>query len=397
MLKRNRSLLLLWALGLLTLNLLVATLSRQQVSDQIVEYLGAYLRITLDESLFGSDQGVVNDRSSILSAGTALNDAIEHIVDDRWYSALNDCRVAVDAIDDIILPGRAGSGQQLSIDLQRNAIARPVLLSFDCAHRVEAHLFWSGLLGLLFLLLFKALPVPLSRSQLHCMDALLAQGYSRTLARHYATAHELDTERLDFRQRACLEALHRPEEGNYEFAFRIASMPELSTFTPDQQRWLLLSLAHACEDTEKALAVALHPDRMEIDLRRGKLEIHGMDIPMHKTPLFYLAWYAIKRRSSDGWVQNPRSNRPDRIASEELVALMADHNGHGRAMHDLEAHGLKAKTLDQNRSKIKDGITAVLGEELGARYLFELRKHATSNRTSYRLKLDAGRIRIESV
>jgi hypothetical protein len=136
---------------------------------------------------------------------------------------------------------------------------------------------------------------------------------------------------------------------------------------------------------------------MEIDLRRGKLEIHGMDIPMHKTPLFYLAWYAIKRRSSDGWVQNPRSNRPDRIASEELVALMADHNGHGRAMHDLEAHGLKAKTLDQNRSKIKDGITAVLGEELGARYLFELRKHATSNRTSYRLKLDAGRIRIESV
>jgi hypothetical protein len=64
-------------------------------------------------------------------------------------------------------------------------------------------------------------------------------------------------------------------------------------------------------------------------------------------------------------------------------------------MHDLEDHGLKAKTLDQNRSKIKEGITAVLGQELAARYLFELRKRATSNRTSYRLKLDAGRICIE--
>ena len=73
---------------------------------------------------------------------------------------------------------------------------------------------------------------------------------------------------------------------------------------------------------------------------------------------------------------------------------MSRYDGHARAINDLERTGLKARTLDQNRSKIKDEIVAILGEELADAYLFETSKHPDGMHTRYRLRVAAHAIRI---
>ena len=90
------------------------------------------------------------------------------------------------------------------------------------------------------------------------------------------------------------------------------------------------------------------------------------------------------------------SNRPDRAVGAEIAALMSRFDGHARAINDLEQNGLKARTLDQNRNKIKDEIVAVLGESLASAYLFEASRHPDGVRMRYRLGLEAARIRVIS-
>ena len=80
------------------------------------------------------------------------------------------------------------------------------------------------------------------------------------------------------------------------------------------------------------------------------------------------------------------------VEHAEIAALMSAHGGHGRAINDLEQTGLKARTLDQNRNKIKDEIVAVLGEELATKYLFEADRHEDGIHQRYRLRLDAALI-----
>jgi hypothetical protein len=126
------------------------------------------------------------------------------------------------------------------------------------------------------------------------------------------------------------------------------------------------------------------------------LQLHGLDVPVSGTPLFYYAWYAMARQQEEGkgWITNPATNRPDPAAGRELIKLMSHYDGHARAINDLERAGLKARTLDQNRSKIKDEIVAVLGEELADAYLFEASKHPNGIQMRYRLRVAAHAIKI---
>ena len=73
---------------------------------------------------------------------------------------------------------------------------------------------------------------------------------------------------------------------------------------------------------------------------------------------------------------------------------MSRHDGHARAINDLQQAGLKARTLDQNRSKIKEDLVEALGESLASRYLFEASKHPDGVRMRYRLALSAANIRV---
>ena len=122
--------------------------------------------------------------------------------------------------------------------------------------------------------------------------------------------------------------------------------------------------------------------------------MRGLPVPLTGTPLFYYAWYARQRQAGEGWVTNPASNRPDLAVGAQIAALMSAHGGHGRAINDLQQAGLKARTLDQNRNKIKDELVAVLGEALATKYLFEVDRHEDGIHQRYRLRLDSDRIEV---
>ena len=71
---------------------------------------------------------------------------------------------------------------------------------------------------------------------------------------------------------------------------------------------------------------------------------------------------------------------------------MKTHDGHQKAIKELEAHGVRAKTMDQNRNKVKEELIKVLGESVAEQYLFETRRDSRTGRNHYRLKTSATKI-----
>lgn len=192
-----------------------------------------------------------------------------------------------------------------------------------------------------------------------------------------------------------LEQLHDVETQNFAGVFTLVTDARVSRLNEDQLAWLQLGLTHyGLDDLQKALALATREDLVEIDLDTWEVRVRGLPVALGKTPLFYYAWYCRERLAGEGWVANPASNRPNKEEGLRLAEFMWQHGGHSKAISDLEQSGLKAKTLDQNRSKIKDDMAAALGEQLAARYLFDAEKHPDGLRTRYRISLPATRIRL---
>jgi len=159
----------------------------------------------------------------------------------------------------------------------------------------------------------------------------------------------------------------------------------LGALNAEQRAWFFkaLELGH---DTESARQVALSPVSLEIDLCGASLCIHGVNIQLPKTPLFYYFWYALCAQQGRAMVLNPSVSRPQVDAGQELAQLMMRHQGHGRAINDLKTHGLKSKTLDQNRNKIRDELLSVLGD-LALPYLFVSERDPVTARYKHGLKL----------
>jgi len=145
---------------------------------------------------------------------------------------------------------------------------------------------------------------------------------------------------------------------------------------------------------DESLAVAAQDDSLSFALARQELTIHGLTIPFPKTPLFYYFWYAKRKVDKLGPFLNPAHGKPDPVAGAELSAIMEAHNGHLKAIHDLEDAGLKGKTLDQNRNKIKDELTQLLGDELAEPYLFSSERDPKTARYLYELVLPTALIRV---
>ncbi|BDR16476.1 hypothetical protein [Vibrio sp. STUT-A11] len=152
------------------------------------------------------------------------------------------------------------------------------------------------------------------------------------------------------------------------------------------------------EDKVTLLEQASRPLTLSFLMNNGNVEvrINEVAIPMSITPAIYWLWYAKKRISeqNDGWVLNPPSNRPSQTLASELITLMESHGGHGRAISELKQHGLKAKTLDQNRNKIKDALVNVLGESFVDQLGFESDKQADTAQSIYRVKISPNAILI---
>ncbi len=180
----------------------------------------------------------------------------------------------------------------------------------------------------------------------------------------------------------------------------ILAMVLLPATLSQRLSWLRLGIkrhGYTLPGLRQALSIALAPASIRFDHQTHAVCIHGVTLPLPKTPYFYYAWYAgLRVDDSDarGWVLNPATDRPDRVSAVPLIELMVSAGGHQKAINDLSEHGLRAKILDQNRNKVKDELCRELGDALAADYLFESERDTRTARYRYRLTCSPARIKI---
>lgn len=144
----------------------------------------------------------------------------------------------------------------------------------------------------------------------------------------------------------------------------------------------------------EAYRSAVYAGTLSFDLKTHSVLIDNTHITLSKTPFFYYLWYAQRRVDviQDGWYINPAVDKADLVTAQTLINLMQTFGGHSRAINELKKHGLRARTLDQNRNKIKEELSAVFSEELAAMYLFESQRDRKSGRFAHRISLPKERI-----
>lgn len=174
-------------------------------------------------------------------------------------------------------------------------------------------------------------------------------------------------------------------------AMLLCEQPQAADFCLAQTDWLVLGWQQM-QSAPKAFAVAQSEPGLLFDPMNHRVLVHGLSLKLAKTPFFYFYWYAKARTTGEGWLLNPASNKPDHQTAQQLILLMQQYQGHGKAISDLLQQGLKAKTLDQNRSKIRDELIGLLGPELASPYLFASEKDGRSGRFRYRLCVDPSQI-----
>lgn len=260
----------------------------------------------------------------------------------------------------------------------------------DCDTRWPLLLGTQSLLALLVTFLLMLLPLPVSHTCLRELRALRATGLAAAEALRIAQ----QLQQLGARQRDLYAKLQQDFHGRLSQLLDWLQQPSLAGLDATQVLWLQKAYACSGGDLTTAAAVAGAPGQLEFFTQDNRVRVHGLEVPLPKTPFFYYLWYARLRQGGDGWQLNPAVNRPDRKVADELVALMEAGGGHAKAVNDLRENGLRAKTLDQNRNKIKDELIAVLGEELAEAFLFESERDPKSSRYRYRLAVAGSDIRI---
>ncbi|WP_051687161.1 hypothetical protein [Microbulbifer sp. HZ11] len=368
---------------------------RAHLSQSLQEQLPERLQLALQNRLsHGGAQPWVTERleqdlASIVTAGRlpVLGPCRAHVIQllDDHGSAVNTGTVTASA--EVIVPWRFGDSE----------IFERARLAVDCETNMPLLVGSQGLLALLLLGGMALLPRPLNSSARAQVQSLMASGTgyraARRLQRQLAQLNSVQRQLFSYFSQASplapAEILHRLSQSDIV----VLSAPQLPWFhralsvdtLPAQKApWL--------EAMDTALAVANAPDQLTFDCRRLRVSIHGIHIALSKTPFFYYLWYARLRTQGEGWVLNPPVNRPDRENAQSLIELMEFHGGHAKSINDLRENGLRAKTLDQNRNKIRDELVSALGEDLASAYLFTSERDFKSGRYRYRLGLDAASI-----
>lgn len=385
-------LVLLWLLLSGLLVLLLSEASERQVNESIEDKLHNHLLLSLDESLFSNAENRVNDQDSIVYVGTRINQALQTLVRVNWYAPSNSCEVELQSLDGIQVASKLSRG--IVFSLPRNQIDREVIVGISCSRNWWPLVLCATVLGCFFLGIHRLFPPPLAAAHRRWINYLLAQGYSGQRAFELVNSYDVKSLIFNACQMRVVEQFHDSERQNFEQLIEVVMDPRVVCLDESEMKWLSLCFAsEGLENLARALEIAKAPDLVEIDLSKSLLRVHGLPIPSSKTPLLYYAWYAKQRQLGEGWLINPASNRPDMQEGARLAEFMWQYGGHAKAISDLEQFGLKAKTLDQNRSKIKDEMIAVLGEELASLYLFYPEKHTDGSRMRYRLRVDSAQVR----
>lgn len=325
-----------------------------------------------------------------------INTDLSKLDPQNLLSPLTQCRARVlqlrgNPYTEALQPGAVD--RHVLLDWQLGEQQESLTLGLDC--KVNWPVALSLPFGLAMLALFIAAQIlpPLPPGQRQIFDRLIASGISRDRALELSHQQRLYS---PTQQQALALLLARgcdPLE-----ALRSVSGRQLNS--ADCLQWLALALDLLPGQSSAALDIAEAPPHLHFDTGQMRVWAHGVEIGLPATPYFYYLWYAGRRNDQNdddgGWFVNPPSNRPDHDSAKELSELMESLGGHQKAINDLQEKGLRAKTLDQNRSKIKDEVTRLLGEQLAAPYLFELERDHRTARSKYRLAALPQHIQINS-
>ncbi|WP_111497002.1 hypothetical protein [Marinobacter bohaiensis] len=369
------------------LALLMVVVARQSALASLEGQLQASLPGAVDQALVNGD-----DRDSLYGtiAGQLQADLDRLDVQGGLRPAIQSCRTTVSALGPATRETTVGA--DIDIRWRHEDTTLHAAFTVNCQPAWWAALGQGGVLAVLALALIRLLPTPLTGSQQAWYQTLRGEGVSASRARRWvAPLASCETD-----PSALLERLRERIEWPFPEQLALALMLHREGLDERRQAWFLWALTHHAGDAEAALAVARRDDHLAFDLERAEVRVRGSAVALPRTPLFYYLWYARQRceggSDGDGWYANPPSNRPDRAAGRWLADFMAAHDGHAKAINDLRENGLRSKTLDQNRNRIKDELIQRFGESLAAPYLFESERVSTRAQSRYRLALPASAI-----
>jgi hypothetical protein len=383
-----------WLASLLALWAALAMLGAWQAIDAAQTSVAAQLRAILPQRIAAAGINRVAPGELTAYLAAHIDADLSRIRPAGPLSLVSHCSARVLAADGggpatrwpptrlvILLGGDAGEHDQ------------PLALESSCAINRPRWLGSQLLLAAAALALIRIIPVPLSRRRRTWLQRLIDSGVEprrgRRLTRHLDGYPPL---RLQLADR-----LYRAMAGAGIEAATIMEWledPRLAGLDASQTPWFELGLGVARSDVDQALQIATAPPTLVLDPAESTIWCHGVPVRLSPTQFFYYYWYAQRRVAGidDGWFANPPANRPDIEAAQQLIVLMECHDGHAKAVKDLRDKGLRAKTLDQNRSKVKEELVGVLGESLAAGYLFEMARDPRTGRCNYRLAVPPGHI-----
>jgi len=362
--------------------------SNRWLENEARSLLYVHLSEVLDENLFSDGRGRVNKEFALFPLGNKINEQIHDAISFGPFGLHQQCALAVSSIDGLRIAEQPTVAHSvLTVSIIRNQFARRVEASLACDTNYPVLVADCCLFALVFFGFYRLRPRPLERWRTQLFEWLRGQGYDAKAARLIVMEFHESMLEFDEYQHDILNLVHDARKRNAREAIVAAIAYKSELTDPLDRLWYTTALHWENSSPDKALSLAKKTDTVVVDLVKSKLTIRGLEIPLRKTALLYYGWYARALHDGDGWITNPASNKPDIEQGAKLAEFMWRFNGHAKAISDLEQSGLKATTLDQNRCKIKDEITATLGQELAQAYLFQAAKDKHRGRTRYRLAL----------
>ncbi|WP_062269992.1 hypothetical protein [Endozoicomonas arenosclerae] len=283
--------------------------------------------------------------------------------------------------------GNSEMGLHRLIDIFIPDEAEAITVSLSC-QLSPVYMLSQVTLAFIFVCLITALPLPSRNSRFIWFEKLQESGTESEQA--WQASGRID--RLNDSQRFIFDKLQTNTTLPLPEILELTFDDRMTELKPEQLPWFELGLKHSSNDIEKAFSIACSEAHMFFDVSTHSVIIHGVQIKLPSTPFFYYYWYASLLNHHTGWYINPAINRPDLEQGQRLAEIISAGSGHGKAINDLKNKGLRAKTLDQNRNKIKEEITRVLGSELAELYLFVCERDPKTMRFKYRLQINPDKI-----
>lgn len=282
-----------------------------------------------------------------------------------------------------------GNTQRFDVEVhwQMDNTQHQTTIDLACETQLTGFIFPIGTASLLFAFILY-LPLPLSTRSRDIKGYLTEQDYPPKVAVKWA----IRLAPFNAIQFDLFQLLHQSQDVGSLIPW--LERGDVATLSESQISWFKVALNTFMLSKEQALAAALSEDELRFAPDKSLVYIRGLAINLIKTPYLYYLWYAYLRKEAQGWHLNPPINRADSEGAQGLIDLMQTYGGHSKAISDLRELGLRAKTLDQNRNKLKIELVALLGETLAKPYLFDTERDLKTGRNRYRLALSAAQIHL---